>query len=130
MTIFLWIMDLLIPIIMIIIGAYFGKKPPKAINDFAGYRTSRSKLSKKTWDYANKRCGLLYFKIGLMLLILVVIANSIVVIVFGKALTLDTKGIFTMIYALVGMVGCIIPLPIVESELRKKFDNKGNEKNI
>ena len=127
MEIFLWIMDLLIPIIMIIMGVYFEKKPPKAINDFAGYRTSRSKLSEKTWIYANKRCGLLYHKIGLILLVVTVITNSLITIVFGKVLTLDEKGIFTMIYALVGMVGCIIPLPIVESELRKKFDNKGNE---
>ena len=39
----------------------------------------------------------------------------------GKVLTLDTKEISTMIYALVGMVGFIIPLPIVESELRKRI---------
>ena len=126
MEIFLWIMDLLIPIMMIIIGVYFGKKPPKVINDFAGYRTSRSKLSEKTWIYANKRCGLLYLKIGLILLVLIVITNSLVEIVFGKVFTLDEKGIFTLIYTLVGTVGCIIPLPIVESELRKKFDDKGN----
>jgi len=41
-------------LIYIIIGQLVLRYPPKKINDFYGYRTSRSKKSQAHWDYAQK----------------------------------------------------------------------------
>ena len=41
-------------IIYIITGALVLRYPPKKINDFYGYRTSRSKKSQAHWDFAQK----------------------------------------------------------------------------
>jgi uncharacterized membrane protein len=45
---------LLCGIIYIITGALGLRYPPKKINDFYGYRTSRSKKSQAHWDFAQK----------------------------------------------------------------------------
>ncbi len=41
-------------LIYIITGQLVLRYPPKKINDFYGYRTSRSKKSQAHWDYAQK----------------------------------------------------------------------------
>jgi uncharacterized membrane protein len=41
-------------LIYIITGLVVLRYPPKKINDFYGYRTSRSKKSQAHWDYAQK----------------------------------------------------------------------------
>lgn len=41
-------------LIYIITGQIVLRYPPKKINDFYGYRTSRSKKSQAHWDYAQK----------------------------------------------------------------------------
>lgn len=41
-------------LIYIITGQVVLRYPPKKINDFYGYRTSRSKKSQAHWDYAQK----------------------------------------------------------------------------
>ena len=41
-------------LIYIITGQVVLRYPPKKINDFCGYRTSRSKNSQALWDYAQK----------------------------------------------------------------------------
>ena len=47
---FLTAMDLLIPAIMVGIGARFLKHPPKTINALYGYRTARSMKNQETWN--------------------------------------------------------------------------------
>ena len=38
--------------LFIVLGWYFAKFPPKKINHFYGYRTSRSMKSQEAWDFA------------------------------------------------------------------------------
>jgi uncharacterized membrane protein len=44
-------------LIYIITGLVVLRYPPKKINDFYGYRTSRSKKSQAHWDYAQKEAS-------------------------------------------------------------------------
>ena len=71
--VFMTICNLMIPVMMIVIGKVFIKKPPKTINGIYGYRTSRSKKNQDTWNFAHFYCGKLWWKIGWVMLPLAVI---------------------------------------------------------
>ena len=49
--IFMFICNLLIPLLMIICGYFMRRKPPKEINGLIGYRTAMSRKNKDTWDF-------------------------------------------------------------------------------
>ena len=61
---FIFVCDLLIPIIMITAGNMMWKHAPKKINRIIGYRTARSMKNIDTWNFAQKHCGRLWWKIG------------------------------------------------------------------
>ncbi len=114
MDIFFWIVDLLIPFTMIVLGLVFKKRPPKKINWVYGYRTTRSMKSQAAWDYAHKRIGGLWIKIGIALLLL---------ITCSKLLEPIAKEYLSLIHAGLGIFALIIGIPIVEKELKDKFDS-------
>ncbi len=72
---FLFICDILIPVIMIFFGNILEKNPPKKINGFYGYRTSMSRKNQDTWIFANKYSGRIYKKAGLITLIPSILAH-------------------------------------------------------
>ncbi|GAA0116634.1 SdpI family protein [Clostridium senegalense] len=112
MEIFFWFIDLLIPVTMIILGKIINTNPPKEINNVCGYRTTRSMESKDAWNYANTLCGKLWFKIGIILFILIVILKLIIPIE-SQYLSLVNVGI--------GLVALIMPIPFIEMKLKSKF---------
>ena len=71
---FMLAMDLIIPLSMIFLGKYFSKRAPKEINMLFGYRTTRSTKNQDTWQFAHHFFGRLWYKMGLLLLILSVAA--------------------------------------------------------
>ena len=73
--IFLFLCNLLIPLIMLIAGYSMYKNPPKEINGLVGYRTAMSRKNKDTWAFAHNYCGKLWMKSGGILLIPTVIAQ-------------------------------------------------------
>ena len=90
--IFTLVMDLMIPLIMIGFGRYFMRRSPKTINYLFGYRTPRSMKNEKTWAFAHKTIGKIWWYAGLVLL------PSIIPLFFFIKASVDT----------VGMVGSII----------------------
>lgn len=119
--IFMTVMELLLPLVMIVIGNLFRKKPPQKINYFAGYRTTMSMKNKDTWEFAHHHCGKVWQITGNCMLVPSFIA---MLAVFGKGT--DTVGMFGTLVITVQMViliGSIIP---TELALRKHFDKKGN----
>lgn len=49
--------SLVLPAIMALIGLYEEKHPPKNINAFLGYRTTRSRRNPEAWEFANRYFG-------------------------------------------------------------------------
>lgn len=105
-----WMFDVLIPLMMIISGYLLYKKQPKKINYILGYRTKRSMASKENWVFANKRMGELWFKLGFILLALVLL--------FRLLLPLESKKI-TEINMIFGLIIMFTPIYIVEKDLKK-----------
>ena len=111
--------DLLIPIIMVILGLVLKFIPPSKINSFYGYRTTRSMKSQKAWDYAQRRIGVLWLYIGVILYIVIVIS-----MLFSPA----SNEYLSLIHVGIGLIALIIGIPFVEKELKEKFDKNGDLK--
>lgn len=118
--IFMFCCTLLIPIIMIIAGNSMRLGKFKTINSIVGYRTRRSMQNQQTWDYAQRECGRLWVRWGVLML---VPAAVIMLLLLGKEIpTIGTVGgIFTVLQ----MLPLLLSIAIVEKKLREKFDENG-----
>lgn len=112
MEVFFWIVDLLIPIMMIVVGYLFKKNPPTTVNWIYGYRTKRSMASKEAWIFAQRYFGELWFKIGLGLA---------VVIIFDKLLIPIAPENLSLINVVINLIGLMVPIPLVEKAMKNKF---------
>ena len=117
---YLLICDLLIPTVMLVFGIRFGKNPPKKINSFFGYRTSRSMKNQQTWFYAHRYLGKLWKLLAPMLVVLAVVPMALV---YGK--TNDEMSTVGLIVCFVQLALLLCSLPITERYLKRTFDERG-----
>ena len=119
------VMNLLTPLVMIIYGRVFEKKPPKiARSKFAfGYRTVMSMRNEETWEYAHRFFGKLWFRLGIAVGLI-----SIIVLFFFIGKDKDTVGFAGMIICYVQLVAMLLPVIPTELALRRRFDKYGNRK--
>ncbi|MCQ2466803.1 MAG: SdpI family protein [Clostridia bacterium] len=115
-----FICNLLVPLIMIVAGYMMYKKPPKDINNVFGYRTSMSKKNKDTWEFAHNYCGRLWFKLGIVLFILMVIVQMF--FVHSSDSVIGNMTLIVVTVQLVVMLGSIM---LVEKALKGTFDENG-----
>lgn len=121
--IFCLAMNLLLPVIMLVFGRLFQKKPPRQINGLYGYRTAWSMKSQETWNFAHKLCGRLWFRLGLILL---PVSACAMLPALGRSV--DTVGIWCCVVEgvqLVVLIGSIFP---VERALKRTFDDFGRKR--
>ncbi len=123
MFIFFLIILLLMPFIMIGFGLLWKLNPPKKINDLYGYRTSWSKKSQKTWDFAHGYFGKAWLYTGVPLGII-----TILLLAAFRNYNVDDLGLIVIIITLFQLIVMCIPIAPTEIALRKKFDKNGNEK--
>jgi putative membrane protein len=119
------VMNLLTPLVMIIYGRIFEKKPPKiARSKFAfGYRTVMSMRNEETWEYAHRFFGKLWFRFGIAVGLI-----SIIVLFFFIGKDKDTVGFAGMIICYVQLVAMLLPVIPTELALRRRFDKYGNRR--
>ncbi len=121
--IFMFVMDLMIPVSMIVFGRIFTKRAPGEINGVYGYRTSMSMKNKETWEFAHRYFGRLWYVWGWML---VPVSAIVMFFVIGKDQdAVGTVGGVLCFLQMIPMLGAIV---LTERELRKKFDRNGNRR--
>ena len=116
-------MVLLTPGVTLFFGWRFQKKPPKTINSFYGYRTARSMKNQETWGFAHRYCGRLWFRIGLVLLPVSLLA---MLPVLGQESSL--VGIWCCVVVLIQVVVLVGSLFPVERALKQTFDEFGRKR--
>lgn len=118
--IFMTCCTLLIPVIMVCTGAALRRGKFSTINPVSGYRTRRSMQNQQTWDYAQRECGRLWVRWGVLML---VPAAVIMLLLLGKEVpTIGTVGgIFTVLQ----MLPLLLSIAIIEKKLRRTFDENG-----
>lgn len=112
-----WIMNLLIPMIMIMFGLYFYKHGPKTINPIFGYRTSMSMKNEETWKFAHHYCGKVWIICGLAMMVLTIAIKT--------ANLLET---YQSAFVFLQVMILIISIVPVEVALRKTFDKNGKRR--
>ena len=121
--IFCLVMCLLIPAVMIGIGWLFRYRPPKTINGLYGYRTARSMQNQQTWRFAHETCGLLWLRIGLVLL-----PVSIAAMLPSLGRGTDTVGLWCVGVVLVQTALLVSSIFPVERALKRTFDDYGRKR--
>lgn len=120
---FMLITSILIPIIMITAGKAFTKNAPKNINPIYGYRTEMSMKNRDTWEFAHNYCGRLWFRLGIILLVISIIPMLCVI---GKNTDIvGTVGSVICIFDVLALITSIFP---TENALKKNFDKNGNRR--
>ncbi|XRG79022.1 SdpI family protein [Rossellomorea sp. GAMAL-10_SWC] len=107
-----FVISLLIPFLMIIIGIVNKKRAPKNINHFYGYRTFRSMSSQQAWDRAQKLLGYYSIRLGICN-----IPISILLLYF-LPFSLD---VVTLINLGVSILFLFIPIFYIEKDLKRNF---------
>ena len=115
--------NLLIPLIMLLFGIWFSRRAPKEINDFVGYRTTRSMKNQDTWVFAHHTCGRLWEKLGGITLVLTVVG---MVLLSGRGE--DALGIGTVVLCSGQTAVILLSILPVEAALKRTFDENGNRR--
>ena len=107
------------PLIFLVVGIVFWMYPPKKINEFYGYRTTRSRKSQEAWDFAQRYSAKLMTIFGLAALIVAATAH-----LFLNSLCINSD--YLMLYdicitSLLPIIGVTPPIVLTELELRKRF---------
>ena len=121
--IFMMTINLILPITMILLGRYYSRKAPKNINWVYGYRTPMSTKNKETWEFAHKYFGKLWYKFGIILL-----PVSIVAMLFVLGKSENIIGIVGEIICGVQVVLMVLVILPIEHALKKNFDKDGNRR--
>lgn len=120
---FVLVSDLLVPVVQIVAGWMMWKHCPQSINNVYGYRTKLSKKNQDTWKFAHDHCGRLWWKVGLVLLVLTVAAH----IPFYGA-DEDTIGHLCLVVTGVQMVVLIGSVFPTQRALKRTFNQDGTRK--
>lgn len=120
---FMFVCDLIVPIIMIIGGRMMWKHTPKNINSVVGYRTKRSMKNMDTWKFAHVYCGKSWWRIGWILLIV-----SIVVQIPFYNCSDDIMGTLGGFLCLIQCFILILSIIPTEMALKKNFTVDGIRK--
>lgn len=115
MYILLVLLGYILPMTLFIIGLIFSKYPPKKINSFSGYRTTRSMKNIDTWNEANKYSSKLLLKLSLLLLAV----TTFGIILAGNSF--DLMAVVILSSVVLGVILVIVTIIKTESHLKKEF---------
>lgn len=112
------LVDLLVPVIILIIGILYIKKPATHINWMHGYRTERSMRNQEAWDFAQRYFGDVCCRLGSCFILL----TLILMISVSKQ---SQKNIITL-GNIIGIGECFMMIYLLiptERALKKKYDS-------
>ena len=117
---FIFVCDLLIPILMIIAGNMMWKHAPEKINGVIGYRTARSMKNTDTWKFAQNYCGRLWWKMGWIMFI----PSVVIHFPFYQS----SENVIGIVAAIVCTIQCLILVFTIfptERALKRTFTEEG-----
>lgn len=118
--VFMLVMDLLIPLTLLGFGKYFQKGGPKEPNGLLGYRTARSMKNQTTWEFAQKYCGMLWWRGGLVSLPL---SAAVMILLLGRGE--DAVGKIGALLMSAQTFLLLVAIPLTERALKRTFGEDG-----
>ena len=120
---FMFICNLIIPLLMIFLGRWMWKHCPQSINWVLGYRSKRSMKNMDTWKFAHEYCGKLWWKLGWITLI----PTIAIQIPFFHS-NEDVVGIVGGIICTIHTILLIMSIFPTEASLKKTFHEDGTRR--
>lgn len=120
---FMFVCNLLIPVLLIVAGYGMWKHCPGKINGVIGYRTRRSMKNMDTWKFAHEYCGRLWWKIGWGMLL-----PSVLVQIPAIQSSENTVGTVGGILCAVQTVVLVISILPTEKALKRTFTEDGKRR--
>jgi len=117
---FIFVCDLLIPIMMVIAGNMMWKHAPKKINGVIGYRTARSMKNIDTLNFAQEHCGRLWWKVGWIMLI----PSTVIHFPFYHS-SEDMIGTVAAILCTIQCLALVLAIFSTERALKRTFTEEG-----
>lgn len=119
----IFIVNLIIPAVMLFGGYMMRKCPPRSISRWVGFRTALSMKNADTWAFAHACCGQVWWKIGWISLALSVLGQ----LPFAKAgeETLETLALVMVLAQSFVLLGTVV---YVQRELKRAFDESGRRR--
>lgn len=114
---FNWIVDLIIPITMILLGSLYSRKAKSKISDISGFRTINSMASKESWKYSHKLASKILKIFGILLVIYVIVVK-LLSNMDPENLSFINVGISLLVYILISVY-----INIKTKEFNKKNKN-------
>ena len=121
----IFIVNLIIPAVMLFGGYMMKTCPPRSISRWVGFRTALSMKNADTWAFANACCGRVWWKAGWISLALSVLVQ----LPFAKAgeETLETLAL-VMVMVLAQFCVLLGTVVYVQKELKRTFDECGRRR--
>ena len=111
-----WLADIVVPLFTVGLGIRTKHKPPE--QGKAIYRPKSAAKNQKTWDFASRKLGEFWFRVGVVLIVSVLLHRA-----FSKLDPMYITGI-----NIAAALACLVAaFPVVDNALRRKFDEHGNE---
>lgn len=107
-----YITTIIIPIFSLICGLVTKKFPPKKINSFYGYRTTKSMKSDENWQAAQKYMSVFFIRYSIVSFALGIILSAVCLFTFRRGYLPDA-------IVLIQAMGILFVFPAVEPKLKK-----------
>lgn len=119
----IFIVNLIIPAVMLFGGYMMKTCPPRSISRWVGFRTALSMKNADTWAFAHACCGRVWWKAGWISLVL----SMFVQLPFAKAgeETLETLALGMVLAQSFVLLGTVV---YVQRELKRTFDESGRRR--
>ena len=119
----IFIVNLIIPAVMLFGGYMMKTCPPRSISRWVGFRTALSMKNTDTWAFAHACCGRVWWKAGWISLVL----SMLVQLPFAKAgeETLETLALVMVLAQSFMLLGTVV---YVQRELKLMFDERGRRR--
>ena len=119
----IFIVNLIIPAVMLFGGHMMKTCPPRSISRWVGFRTALSMKNADTWAFAHACCGRVWWKAGWISLALSVLVQ----LPFAKASeeTLETLALVMVLAQSFMLLGTVV---YVQRELKLMFDERGRRR--
>lgn len=113
------------PLILLLLGGLFYKFPPKTINHYYGYRTTRSMKTPETWAFAQWHNARLIIRYSLTCLALTCLCTGFLL---TRPVSLTERQMTLALVVIINLqvVFMLVYLLRTEKALKKYFDGDGN----
>ena len=110
---------LLIPILLLGFGALLRNSPPPKPDRFFGYRSKRAMQNETTWLFAQRYCGFVWMRLGVLLLI-----AAILFIFYCYLADIIITDAIILLPLAIQLLLLLASIAVVEYQLQRQFPDK------